>query len=130
MPITRAYLASYYDRYPFTALSDDVSRLSSEIRSMVNDLLNQHPPTEGFVIFIFIFIFYNVFASSLPLCQNSSFVRAVGSIVASYYISSTCLVCFQGRFLRLSENIRSSHCWKLAGKLRYSEILDILVHSR
>ncbi|KAK7287025.1 hypothetical protein RJT34_22437 [Clitoria ternatea] len=47
VPITRAFLASYYDKHPFTPLSADVSRLSSQIRSMVNDLLNQHPPTQG-----------------------------------------------------------------------------------
>ncbi|XP_057743385.1 uncharacterized protein LOC130961475 [Arachis stenosperma] len=47
VPITRAYLASYYDKYPFPPLSDDVSRLSSEIRSISNDLLHQHPPNQG-----------------------------------------------------------------------------------
>ncbi|KAL1367288.1 hypothetical protein HN51_021327 [Arachis hypogaea] len=47
VPITRAYLASYYDKYPFPPLSDDVSRLSSEIRSISNDLLRQHPPNQG-----------------------------------------------------------------------------------
>ncbi|KAK7386093.1 hypothetical protein VNO78_26036 [Psophocarpus tetragonolobus] len=47
VPITRAFLASYYDTHPFIPLSADVSRLSSEIRSMNNDLLNHHPPTEG-----------------------------------------------------------------------------------
>lgn len=48
VPITRSYLASYYDKYPFAPPSDDVSRLSSEIRSMADDLLNHLPPTEGF----------------------------------------------------------------------------------
>ncbi|KAL1329529.1 hypothetical protein HN51_046652 [Arachis hypogaea] len=47
VPITRAHLASYYDKYPCPPLSDDVSRLSSEIRSISNDLLHQHPPTQG-----------------------------------------------------------------------------------
>lgn len=46
VPITRSYLASYYDKYPFAPPSDDVSRLSSEIRSMADDLLNHLPPTE------------------------------------------------------------------------------------
>ncbi|KAG6643620.1 hypothetical protein I3843_09G220200 [Carya illinoinensis] len=46
VPITRSYLASYYDKYPFPPLSDDVSRLSSEIRSMADDLLNHLPPTQ------------------------------------------------------------------------------------
>ncbi|CAK8559947.1 unnamed protein product [Lathyrus sativus] len=47
VPITRAFLASYYDQHPFTPLSPDVSRLSSELRSMATDLLTQHPPIHG-----------------------------------------------------------------------------------
>ncbi|KAI5662874.1 hypothetical protein M9H77_22197 [Catharanthus roseus] len=47
MPITRAFLASYYDKYPFTPLSDDVSRLCLEIRSMATDLLKDSPANEG-----------------------------------------------------------------------------------
>lgn len=58
VPITRAFLASYYDKHPFTPLSPDVSRLSSELRSMANDLLTQHPPTQGFFPF---FLFYYVY---------------------------------------------------------------------
>ncbi|GMY25767.1 SEC14-like protein [Fagus crenata] len=46
VPITRTYLASYYDKYPFAPLSEDVSRISSEIRSCANDLLNHLPPTQ------------------------------------------------------------------------------------
>ncbi|KAI4355950.1 hypothetical protein L6164_000006 [Bauhinia variegata] len=52
VPITRNFLASYYDNYPFAPLSDDVSRLSSEIRSMANDLCKEHPPTQGESILI------------------------------------------------------------------------------
>ncbi|XP_061368378.1 uncharacterized protein LOC133311356 [Gastrolobium bilobum] len=52
VPITRAFLASYYDKHPFTPLSPDVSRLSSEIRSLSNDFLNQQPPTQGESILI------------------------------------------------------------------------------
>ncbi|XP_028123195.1 uncharacterized protein LOC114320264 [Camellia sinensis] len=37
VPITGAFLASYYDKYPFTPLSD-VSRLTIEIRSVASDL--------------------------------------------------------------------------------------------
>ncbi|CAK7343422.1 unnamed protein product [Dovyalis caffra] len=44
VPITRKFLASYYDTYPFAPLSDDVSRLSSEIRSITSDLLKDAPP--------------------------------------------------------------------------------------
>lgn len=47
VPITRAFLASYYDKYPFPPLSDDVSRLSGEIHSMSIDLLNEFPANEG-----------------------------------------------------------------------------------
>ncbi|CAN1199182.1 Protein DOUBLE-STRAND BREAK FORMATION [Linum perenne] len=45
VPITRKFLASYYDKYPFSPLSDDVSRLSSEIRSIILDLLKESPPS-------------------------------------------------------------------------------------
>ncbi|PKI44594.1 uncharacterized protein LOC116206866 [Punica granatum] len=47
MPITRSFLASYYDKYPFSPLSDDVHRLSSQIRSLSSDLLSHLPPNEG-----------------------------------------------------------------------------------
>ncbi|XVF84115.1 hypothetical protein PTKIN_Ptkin17bG0000100 [Pterospermum kingtungense] len=47
VPITRTFLASYYDKYPFDPLSDDVSRLSSQIRSFAQDLLQGFPPTQG-----------------------------------------------------------------------------------
>ncbi|OIV91483.1 hypothetical protein TanjilG_02101 [Lupinus angustifolius] len=45
VPITRSFLASYYDRCPYTSLSQDISRLSSQIRSINLDFINQHPPT-------------------------------------------------------------------------------------
>ncbi|KAL3654860.1 hypothetical protein CASFOL_000646 [Castilleja foliolosa] len=47
VPITRAFLASYYDKYPFALLSNDVSRLSDQIHSMATDLLKVSPPTQG-----------------------------------------------------------------------------------
>lgn len=47
VPITRAFLSSYYDKYPFTPLSDDVSRLSSQIRSFANDFLLDFPTNQG-----------------------------------------------------------------------------------
>ncbi|KAL8526379.1 hypothetical protein ACS0TY_015553 [Phlomoides rotata] len=46
VPITRAFLASYYDKYPFSPLSDDVSRLSDQIYTMATDLLNDSPPSQ------------------------------------------------------------------------------------
>ncbi|MBA0555253.1 hypothetical protein Golob_025444 [Gossypium lobatum] len=47
VPITRAFLASYYEKYPFDPLPDDVSRLSSRIRSFIQDLIQGFPPTQG-----------------------------------------------------------------------------------
>lgn len=47
VPITGAYLASYYDKYPFIPLSDHISSLSSEIRSIITDLQTHFPLTEG-----------------------------------------------------------------------------------
>ncbi|KAI4341901.1 hypothetical protein MLD38_026572 [Melastoma candidum] len=46
VPITRAFLASYYDKYPFPPLPRDVSDLSSRIRSLCADLLSHYPPTD------------------------------------------------------------------------------------
>ncbi|XP_047254123.1 uncharacterized protein LOC107845280 isoform X7 [Capsicum annuum] len=46
MPITRAFLASYYDKYPFPSLSHDVSRLTDQIHSMANDLHKDSPLTQ------------------------------------------------------------------------------------
>ncbi|CAN1245766.1 hypothetical protein LINGRAPRIM_LOCUS3032 [Linum grandiflorum] len=47
VPITRKFLASYYDKYPFPPLSDDVSRLSSEMHSIILDLLKDSPPSSA-----------------------------------------------------------------------------------
>uniref|UniRef100_A0A7N0RAT1 GOLD domain-containing protein n=1 Tax=Kalanchoe fedtschenkoi TaxID=63787 RepID=A0A7N0RAT1_KALFE len=47
VPITRNFLASFYDKYPFSPLSDDVSRLTSQIRSFTADLQHQFPLTQG-----------------------------------------------------------------------------------
>ncbi|OVA17149.1 GOLD [Macleaya cordata] len=47
MPITRAFLAQYYDKYPLTPLSEDVSRLSSKLRSMSDDLIKELPLTQA-----------------------------------------------------------------------------------
>lgn len=47
VPITRAFLSSYYDTYKFPPLSDDIARLSSEIRSLTADLLSNSPATPG-----------------------------------------------------------------------------------
>lgn len=47
VPITRAFLASYYDKHQFPPLSDDVSRLCDEIRSVARDLLQGRTLSEG-----------------------------------------------------------------------------------
>ncbi|XP_060176285.1 uncharacterized protein LOC132606698 isoform X3 [Lycium barbarum] len=47
MPITRAFLAKYYDKYPFAPLSQDVSCLTHEIHSMASDLQKDSPLTQG-----------------------------------------------------------------------------------
>ncbi|WCJ27910.1 hypothetical protein M5689_009629 [Euphorbia peplus] len=44
VPITKEFLASYYDKHPFAPLSNDVVRLSSEIRSLASDLLAASSP--------------------------------------------------------------------------------------
>ena len=52
VPITRAYLSTYYDKYPFVPLSDDVTNLSAKIRSIITDLQTYSSLTEGLNIFI------------------------------------------------------------------------------
>ncbi|CAM8962078.1 unnamed protein product [Rhodiola kirilowii] len=47
VPITRTFLASFYDKYPFSSLSEDVARLTSQIRSFTADLKDQFPLSEG-----------------------------------------------------------------------------------
>ncbi|PRQ45733.1 hypothetical protein RchiOBHm_Chr3g0494831 [Rosa chinensis] len=47
VPMTRAFLTSYYDTYKFLPLSDDIPRLSSEIRSLTADLLSNSSATPG-----------------------------------------------------------------------------------
>ena len=74
VPITRAYLASYYDKYPFSPLSDDVSRISSQIRSSANDLLNNLPPTQGFIL-------------SLSLSLSPFYLLINNTIDRSFYVT-------------------------------------------
>ncbi|KAM2664248.1 hypothetical protein EV1_010695 [Malus domestica] len=47
VPITRAFLASHYDTYQFLPLSNDIARLSAEIRSFTADLLRHSPAAQG-----------------------------------------------------------------------------------
>lgn len=47
MPITRAFLAQYYDKYPLTPVSEDVARLTSKLRYMSDDLIKELPLTEA-----------------------------------------------------------------------------------
>ncbi|XP_050210677.1 uncharacterized protein LOC126660983 [Mercurialis annua] len=46
MPITRQFLAFYYDKYPFQPLSDDISGLISEISSISSDFVKDSPPSQ------------------------------------------------------------------------------------
>ncbi|XP_013622753.1 PREDICTED: uncharacterized protein LOC106328788 isoform X1 [Brassica oleracea var. oleracea] len=50
VPITRAFLASYYDKYPFPPLSGDVSRLYSDMASLIQLLALQSPPSQASLI--------------------------------------------------------------------------------
>nr|VDC95571.1 unnamed protein product [Brassica rapa] len=52
VPITRAFLASYYNKYPFPPLSDDVSRLSSDMASLIQLLTLQSPPSQALAAMI------------------------------------------------------------------------------
>jgi hypothetical protein len=47
MPITRAFLSSYYDRYPFSPISSDVSRLSNDLYALATDLHKDRPLPDG-----------------------------------------------------------------------------------
>ncbi|KAI3839401.1 hypothetical protein MKW92_030821, partial [Papaver armeniacum] len=47
MPITRAFLAQYYDKYPLTPVSENVARLTTKLRSMSDDLIKEVPLTEA-----------------------------------------------------------------------------------
>ncbi|KAI3781425.1 hypothetical protein L2E82_11439 [Cichorium intybus] len=44
VPITRSFLSSYYDKYPFTPIASDVSRLSDELHNISNGLHKDSPP--------------------------------------------------------------------------------------
>ncbi|XP_074311962.1 uncharacterized protein LOC141647604 isoform X2 [Silene latifolia] len=52
VPITRAYLSSYYDKYPLVPLSTDVADFSSQLRSLIDDFCSQSPitPDEKIVV--------------------------------------------------------------------------------
>ncbi|XP_043704527.1 uncharacterized protein LOC122654484 isoform X2 [Telopea speciosissima] len=47
VPITRTFLARYYDKYPLPVLPEDVFRLSTQLREMTNDLQKEFPLTEA-----------------------------------------------------------------------------------
>ncbi|KAI7754481.1 hypothetical protein M8C21_010435, partial [Ambrosia artemisiifolia] len=44
VPITRAFLSSYYDKYPFPPISPDVSRLTDDLYNISKHLLHNSPP--------------------------------------------------------------------------------------
>lgn len=47
VPITRSFLARYYDKYPLDPLPDDVARLTDELRGLASDLAKESPLTSG-----------------------------------------------------------------------------------
>lgn len=59
VPITRAFLASYYDNYHFPPLSDDVSRLSDQLHSFSHEFYANTPLSEG-NIYLFRYFMYNI----------------------------------------------------------------------
>lgn len=46
VPITRAYLSQFYDKYPFPPLADDVKELSSQLTSLSKHIINEITLTE------------------------------------------------------------------------------------
>lgn len=48
VPITRDFLAKFYDKYVFGALSEDVGRLSTQLRQCSTSLLSHSPKQPGF----------------------------------------------------------------------------------
>lgn len=79
VPITRAFLASYYDKYPFPPLSDDVSGLYSDMASLIQLLALQSPPSQGSIISLILlcvcvfFVFFLNFLISFPPLYRGSF---------------------------------------------------------
>ncbi|XP_057865441.1 uncharacterized protein LOC131073093 isoform X2 [Cryptomeria japonica] len=47
VPITRDFLAKFYDKYVFSDLPEDVARLSTQLRQCCNSLLSQSPKKPG-----------------------------------------------------------------------------------
>lgn len=47
VPITRASLSQYYDKYPAPPLSEDVIRLTTELQNLTNNLLEELPLQPG-----------------------------------------------------------------------------------
>lgn len=47
VPITRAFLARYYDTCPLPPLSEDVSRLTAQLRELSDGLARESPLTSG-----------------------------------------------------------------------------------
>lgn len=84
MPITRTFLASYYDKYPFDPLSDEVSRLSSQIRSFAQDLLQAFPPTQGCFFFFYLFIYFQLLPSAISL--SSASILGIGNFDFIFFL--------------------------------------------
>jgi len=52
VPITRSYLAKFYDKYSFAPVSEDVTRLSNELRKCYRSFLSELPdrPAEELLV--------------------------------------------------------------------------------
>ncbi|TQD80787.1 hypothetical protein C1H46_033622 [Malus baccata] len=69
VPITRAFLASYYDTYQFPPLSNDIARLSAEIRSFTADLLPHSLAAQGHRNFKTLLKILHIFAKVINFFQ-------------------------------------------------------------
>ena len=115
VPITRRFLASYYDKYPFASLPDDVSRLSSEIRSITSDLLKDSPPrSQGVVPFLFLFFL-------------SQLIMATFSLLLDWYLDEEEIVLLKEAEGEPPHKI-DENMWK--NREHMEEILFLLVKSR
>lgn len=64
VPITRSFLARYYDKYPLDPLPADVARLTDELRGLSRDLAKESPLTSGELIFTLLLIDPSFYFSS------------------------------------------------------------------
>lgn len=65
VPITRAFLSSYYDKHHFPSISEDVTRLTQQLYEMSNNLRNTTslPLPQGLVYRSFFYSYFYRFLS-------------------------------------------------------------------